>query len=137
MKKFNQNKIGVLLLILASSILNIHPAFATGGLSCKSSKGKLRFDVVESSEQTPVSAKLFYKTDAIEGEDGSVQSLDLKNSTNEKPIIYTQENNSLVVIIFSGSSVVSAKLNLLNMKGKAQAMISDEARTLNINCIRE
>lgn len=111
--------------------------FATGGLTCKSKKSKLLFDVVESSQQTPVSAKLYYETDRIAGEDGSVQSFDLRNSESTKPIIYSQIDDTLVVVILSGSSVVSAKLDLSKMKGKAQVMISNETKTLDISCLRE
>ena len=111
--------------------------FATGGLTCNSVDSKLRFDIVESSQQTPVSGKLFYKTDAIDGEDGSVQSFDLRNSESNKPIIYSQVDDTLVVVILSGSSVVSAKLDLTKMVGQAQAMILDETKTLDISCDRE
>ncbi len=113
-------------------------ALATGGLTCNSvSHKKLSLDIVESSDASPVSVKLFYKTDSVDGEDGSVHSIDAKNSLDKKAVVYSSADNTLVLSVVAGSSVVSAKVDLLTMRGLAQVMIADEVKTLKITCTRE
>jgi hypothetical protein len=124
-------------LLIVLLVFSATSAFASGGLSCFSANKKLRFDVVEASDRKPVSVKLYYKTDAINGENGAVQSFDLRNSKSEKVINYTESSDELVVVIQKDSSVVSVKINKESSKGIAQAMILDEVKTLKVSCVRE
>lgn len=137
MNIFSVKKTFFLSAIMGSSILCANMALATGGITCISKNSKLNFDIKESSDRTPLSAKVFYKTDPIAGEDGSVHSLELENTKSKKPIISSQEDNQLLIIIYSGSSVVSTKINLENSKGKAMVMMADENKKLDMNCVRE
>lgn len=124
-------------LLIGLFIFSATSAFASGGLTCYSESNKLRFDVVESSDRKPVSVKLYYRTDAIDGEEGSVQSFDLRNSKSEKIITYSESSNELVVVFKKDVSVVSVKINKASFEGIAQVMILDEVKMLNVSCVRE
>ncbi|MBO9666876.1 MAG: hypothetical protein J7501_08690 [Bdellovibrio sp.] len=112
-------------------------AMAEPGLTCSSNDSKLSFNIVEAKDKTPVSSKLFYRTDAPEGTDGVTHSFDFKNSKTKKVITYSSADGEFVVVFQSDNNVIAAKVTAASMHGKAQAMVAGEASTMDLACVRE
>lgn len=124
-------------LLITLISLTSYNVFATGGMDCFSSNKKINFSIVESSDQAPVSVKLYYMTDSVAGEDGSYQSYDLKNTPSNKYVQYFDFKSKRVVTIVSDESMVVATINKSTWTGSARIAIAGEEKNLKVTCVKE